>query len=142
MTDQEPLAHVRRPDLPWRTSRMTECGRPTADVKKFIDRAEALELIAKHGKQRAAFLLCMMCLTTCKQYPAWEDDPTRALQREFFGRADPALDDELRALGALVAAHRDEFDDFMTGINDTIDLAARRRQQRRQVHRRADGRPR
>lgn len=129
----EPLSHIRRPDLPWRTSRMTECGRPIADVKKSMDRAEALALVAQHGKQRAAFLLCMTCMTTANQYKTWEEDPVGALAREFFGATDPKLRDELRALGALVDAHRDDFDGFLEGLTTTISLADARRQRMRRA---------
>jgi hypothetical protein len=129
----EPLSHIRRPDLPWRTSRMTECGRPIDDVKKVMERREALALVEKHGKQRAAFLLCMTCTTTARQYRTWEEDPAGALAREFFGATDPKLGAELRALGALVAAHREEFDGFLEGLNTTVDLAAARRERARRT---------
>jgi hypothetical protein len=133
MPDDEPLSHIRRPDLPWRTSRLTECGRPTADVKKFMERQEALALVKKHGIKRAAFLLCMTCMTTANQYRTWEEDPAGALAREFFGATDPKLSEELRALGALVNAHREEFDGFLEGLGSTVDLAAARRQRARRI---------
>lgn len=137
----EVRGHVRRPDLPWRQSRMVECGKMTAEVKKVLSRDEALALIARDGIQRASYGLCMTCLNGARQYPDWAQDPIRALSREFFGVTDPAFQDELRAIAALIGAHREEFDTFMTDINDTVDLAERR-QQRRRLGRRADGRPR
>jgi len=120
-------SHVRRPDLPWRESRMTECGRPTADVADFVSRAEALARIKRDGIQRAAFSLCMTCLNTARNHTEWDEDPVKALAREFYGVADPKLKDELLALGALVGAHREEFDGFLAGIGDTASLAAARR---------------
>lgn len=36
------------------------------------------------------------------------------------------LADELRAITALIDAHRDEFDAYLTGLNDTVKLADRR----------------
>lgn len=126
MPDQ-PISHIRRPNLPWRTSRMGECGRLERDVAKMIDREEALALIKKYGQQRAAFLLCMTCITNCRQYASWEEDPAGALAREFFGAKDPQLGNELTALGLLVTAHREEFDEFLRGVKETVSLDAARR---------------
>ncbi len=132
MPDQ-PLNHIRRPDIPWRKSRKTECGRAVDEFAEGIvlDRAEALALVDKYGKQRAAFLLCMTCMTTASQYPDWNDDPSGALAREFhhYNRwhPDTRLNDELRAIAALVDAHRDEFDGYLEDVAQTTDLAAARR---------------
>lgn len=128
MSNQAPTrGHVRRPDLPWRESRMTECGRPLSDVAEVVSRAEAIARIKRDGMQRASLFLCMTCLSTARNHPEWDSDPVKALAREFFGAADPRLRDELLALGALAAAHREEFDGFLNGIGDTVDLAAVRR---------------
>lgn len=124
---EEPLSHIRRPDLPWREARITECGRGVNDVAEIMSRADALALVDKHGIKRAAFLLCMTCMTTCNQYATWEQSPADALGREFFGVKDPALDDELTAIGLLVAAHRDEFDDYLRGVKAATSLEAARR---------------
>lgn len=130
---QHPVrGHVRRPDLPWRKSTMTECGRSVADVTEAVSRPEALARIKRDGVQRAAMGLCMTCLNTARNHPEWDADPVRALAREFYGATDPRLGDELRALGALVAEHRDEFDGFLRGLTETVSLAdARRARQRR-----------
>jgi hypothetical protein len=131
MPDQ-PLNHIRRPQIPWRSSYVTECGRPVAELKNVISRAEALALIAKHGIKRTAFLLCMTCMTTCDQYPDWHEDPAGALAREFFGAyRDPRLSDELRALEALVAKHREEFDGYLAGLEQATSLDAARRRRAR-----------
>ena len=133
MPDQ-PLKHIRRPQIPWRNSRVTECGRAVAEFRPdvVLDRADALALVTKYGKQRAAFLLCMTCMTTCNQYPDWHEDPAGALAREFYsGRRDPALSDELRALEALVDAHREEFDGLLISLKQTTSLDAARRRRAR-----------
>ncbi len=36
----EPLKHINRPDLPWRESRMTECGRVATDVAAHRDEVD------------------------------------------------------------------------------------------------------
>ena len=43
--------------------------------------------------------------------------------------------DELRAIAALVAAHRDEFDEFIAGLANTTSLDAVRRDRRRRADR-------
>jgi hypothetical protein len=131
MTDQaspKPTRdHIRRPNLPWRVSRITECGRPVSDVASIIDRAEALARIKRDGVQRAVYSLCMTCMNTCRNHPDWDDDPIKALGREYFGATDPRLRYELLALGELVAAHRGEFEDLIRGLADTTSLSAARR---------------
>lgn len=127
----ETRPHIRRPDLPWRPSRFTECGRPVGDVKEFITRDEALAKIKEFGFQRASFLTCMTCLTNTRQYR--EETPVQSLSREFFGATDPALNDELRAIAAIVDAHRDEFDGFLEGLTTAVDLAAARRERARRA---------
>lgn len=42
---------------------------------------------------------------------------------------------ELRAIAALVAAHRDEFDEFIAGLANTTSLDAVRRDRRRRADR-------
>jgi hypothetical protein len=134
MSADEPLKHIRRPALPWRDAPLTECGRPVGDVRAWIDRGEALAMVAKHGIRRAAFMICMTCMTTANQYPEWDDDPRGALAREFLGAArDQELGDHLRAIGLLVAAHRAEFDDLLAGLKNTVSLADARKTKRRRA---------
>jgi hypothetical protein len=45
------------------------------------------------------------------------------------------LTNELHAIAALVAAHRDEFDDFIAGLANTTSLDAARRDRRRRAAR-------
>jgi hypothetical protein len=132
MTAPAPLPrdHIRRPDLPWRQSRITECGRPIDDVNGWVDRPAAVARIHREGVQRAALFLCMTCLNTARNHPEWDENPVKALAREFYGATDPGLHDELLALGALVAAHREEFDGYLKGLTETVSLAAARRARR------------
>jgi hypothetical protein len=129
----EPLSHIVRPALPWRDADRTECGKPTNDVASCISRDDALQQVKREGIQRAAYSLCMTCIDTMKRWPReWADDPVEALGREYYGgRRHPSLEGELRALAALVEAHRDEFDGYLTGLADTVSLAAHRQQRRR-----------
>lgn len=129
---KDPVDHVRRPDLPWRTSRLTECGKPINDVAKWIERDELLKREKEYGKQRTAMLTCMTCWETAARWPPFDVEPMAAVSREVYGgRADPAFTKELRALAALATKYRDEFDEFMQGLDETISLAERRRRARR-----------
>lgn len=130
MTSPLPREHVRRPDLPWRVSALTECGRPVGELAHVIERPALLAKVHRDGIQRAAYTTCMTCLDTVRNRPDWDTDPVRALSREFYSTADPRFADELRAIAALVAAHRDEFDDYMAGLKETTRLDEARRNRR------------
>jgi hypothetical protein len=63
---------------------------------------------------------CMTCLNTARRWGTWEEDPRMALHREIewegYGRRGmrndrgQRLKDELLAVAALIAAHREEFE--------------------------------
>lgn len=128
MTPEEPRAHVRRPDFPWRDGQRTECGKSAIDVASVIDRAELHRRVARDGIQRTAYAVCMTCLDASRRWKDWAGDPVDVMAREFYGgRRDERLRDELRAIAALVEAHRDEFDGYMTGLSETVSLDAARR---------------
>ena len=86
---------------------------------------EARKLIAQLGKQRAALVLCMTCVSTHDRHPAtWDTDPVAVMSRWLhsvayapFSSYSPARD-ELVAIAALVDAHRDEFDGLLAGLRD------------------------
>lgn len=121
------LDHVRRPDLPWRDSHLTECGRDLDDVKQFIERPELLKRLADWGKQRTSLHTCMSCWETAARWPVFDTDPVMAMSREFYGhRADPRFAAELRALAALAEKYKDEFTGYIQGLDDTISLQERR----------------
>jgi hypothetical protein len=135
MTDQ-PLAHLTRRTPPWRDPVKTECGRDLADVARHIERDDAQKLIARHGQQRAAFMLCMTCVNTSDRYADWTVSPSSVVGRDGYstlgGQGMSQMDRELFAIAALVAAHRDEFDAYLTDLDATVSLAERRAQQRKQ----------
>ena len=117
---KEPVDHIMRPQLPWRTvAGVTECGYNSAKVPT-ITRAAYFDRRKELGQQRCAMVTCMTCAQTAERWGSWEDDPRPAMQRELAweyghhswrerGRGD-LLRDELLAIAALIEAHRDEFD--------------------------------
>lgn len=130
MSDQ-PLAHVLRPNFPWRPADRTECGKPIADYALIWTRAELTAHVKEHGKQRTAFMVCMTCADTSSRWKDWAGDPVDVMAREFYGgRRDERLHDELLAVAALIEAHRDEFDEFLAGRKETVDLTGFRNAKR------------
>lgn len=118
---KEPVDHIMRPQLPWRTGAgITECGYnaskvPTITRDAYFARRKEL------GQQRCAMLTCMTCAQTTERWGTWEDDPRPAMQRELeweYGHGyyrvrdgrGALLHDELLAIAALIEAHREEFD--------------------------------
>ena len=120
-----PLSHIARSVLPWRdpADNDTECGKAVSEFAKVITWDEAVALIKKHGRQRAAFLLCMTCAETTHRYGydqptgqvTFDGAPTERLSREF-GKRREQTDRELRAMGELVVRYRGEFDDLLSGL--------------------------
>lgn len=115
---KEPVDHIVRPPLPWRTREgaITECGFDASKVPT-ITRPEFFQRLKDYGQQRTAMTVCMTCSDTSKRHGTWDDDPRQALDREIewecrYRRTDRGLrlKDELSAIAALVEAHRDEFD--------------------------------
>jgi len=115
---KEPVDHILRPQLPWRTGPgITECGY-NAEKVPTLTRAAYFERLKDLGQQRCAMMTCMTCAQTASRWGAWSDDPRPAMQRELewegvrYGRTDRGerLRDELLAIAALIEAHPDEFD--------------------------------
>lgn len=117
---KQPVDHILRPQLPWRTDGgVTECGYDASQVKT-LTRAEYFERLKEYGQQRASLFTCMTCADTARRWGTWEDDPRRALEREVqwecgWSRSDRGqqLRDELVAMASLVAEHRQEFDEHI-----------------------------
>lgn len=117
----EPVDHILRPLLPWRdNAAVTECGFDASKVNT-LTRDEFFRRERDMGKQRASMLTCMTCSQTAHRWGTWDDDPRLALHREIewerggnYYRERTSrgqlLRDELVAVAALIAAHRDEFD--------------------------------
>lgn len=141
---QEPLDHILRPRLPWREDDLTECGRAANDVKTIITADELKARIKRLGQQRTAFTVCMTCAGQVKYSMTWEQHPIGVLDRELkrVGTFTPTpgypvalkverVTAELRAIAALIDAHRGEFDGYLSGLGDTVDLAGARRRRAR-----------
>lgn len=123
---REELEHVRRPNLPWRTFDLTECGLDTD--RPVISRAELAAKWKAQGQQRAALTTCMTCLDTARRWPSWDEDPVRCLGRETYGGRrghEDVFRAELRAIELLVEAYRDEFDQAVRDINAAPTLEAK-----------------
>lgn len=134
------IDHVARPQLPWRTIELTECGLPV-EPHPVITRDSYLARLRQWGQSRTRFTVCRTCAVTAANYKTWDEDPVNALQREahrhgFFAQLGDGGRDlfgrELRALAALYEAHREEFDDYVTGLDETVSLDAARQNKRRE----------
>lgn len=125
---KEPVDHILRPQLPWRSpadAAITECGYDASKVKT-LTREEFFQREKEFGKQRMAMLTCMTCSDTARRWGRWGDDPRLALQREiewergqhYYARSredrGERLKDELIAVAALIEAHREEFEATIT----------------------------
>lgn len=114
---KEPVDHILRPQLPWRTDGgITECGM-NAESVRTLSREAFFERLKDFGQQRTAILTCMTCSNTATRWGTWADDPRRAMDREIqwetaWRRSEHGqrLRDELLAVALLIEAHRDEFD--------------------------------
>lgn len=118
---KEPVDHILRPTLPWRSpdeGAMTECGYDATKVKT-LTRAEYFQRLKDLGQRRSAMVTCLTCSDTCRRHGDWNDDPRLALQREitwekpgYYSRREQRgqrLKDELLAIALLIEAHREEF---------------------------------
>lgn len=155
MTEPEkvgPVDHITRAVLPWRTEpEWTECGKPVTNLAgRLLTRAEAAARIKAIGKQRAAFSLCMTCVFTSdrqRNLYGHTEDPVGVVARATGAvrhaappwngrevtkdwRERERLTAEFEAIAALIAAHREEFDGYLAGREQTVSLADRRRQRR------------
>jgi hypothetical protein len=134
MTDQ--LHHVQRPVPPWREITLTECGLDLAG-RPAMSRDEFLTLVQRLGHQRASMQTCMTCWSTVRRWPEWEVDPVKSIGREVSTHQNiaregnhPSFRDELYAIAALIAAHRDEFDGYLDGLSQSTSLDAARKRRR------------
>lgn len=133
-----PLEHVERVTPPWRLQHVTECGLPV-EGHPVISRAGFVAKVKAQGKQRAAMTTCMTCWDSAGRNEPWDESPVESLIRECerhrwagrSGQRDPdQFRRELLAIAALIEAHRDEFDDMVAGLGDTVRLSDRRAQRR------------
>lgn len=117
---KEPVDHILRPQLPWRTDAgITECGFDASKVPT-LTREQFAARLKDMGQQRTAMLTCMTCADTARRWGTWEDDPRQALSREIqwenpygYRRSNDRgwrLHDELWAMASIVSEHRAAFD--------------------------------
>jgi len=127
---KEPLTHIRRPNLPWRDDELTECGKPIGDIKgSVLNRESAAVQLRRLGQQRFAMFHCMTCWNTARYNHGWDRSPSHVMAREVqrggrftMNEVNQRMDAELRAIAALIEAHREEFDGFLAGLEETTDL--------------------
>jgi hypothetical protein len=126
---KEPVDHIVRPQLPWRSAAtaITECGYDASKVKA-LSRDEFFRREKDFGKQRSAMLTCMTCRDTALRWSRWQDDPRLGMQREiewerggsYYSRGHDdrgcLLRDELNVIALLIETHRDEFDAMLAEI--------------------------
>lgn len=147
---KEPVDHVLRPRLPWRSGdgAITECGYDAAKVKA-ITRDELLARLRDMGRQRTAILTCMTCVETSTRWSSWEHDPREAIEREIQwekrGRwssedRGKRLRFELLAVAALIEAHRSEFDEHLARLEGVEAWQATKAEHQNDKRRRARGR--
>lgn len=133
----EPLHHIERSRLPWHDERKTECGLDPSTMPTWT-RDEAIAQSRKLGRQRFSLFCCMTCAHTVERHATWDQDPASCLVRfaerntlrrwgGYTENEDAArFAAELRAIAALIEAHRDEFDETVAGLLDTTSLDAAR----------------
>lgn len=145
-TPDEPLHHIERPSLPWRPETKTGCGLDVAAVPTWT-RDEARAAARKLGRQRFSLFACMTCTTVFGNSPEWDSDPAGCLARicsrytnnsyyrepAFAQQQREQLAAELRAIAALIDAHRDEFDETVAGLSQAPSLDQKRRARQRRL---------
>lgn len=118
----EPLTHISRTPLPWRDPGKTVCGHPIAQYPDHlvVNLADARAMQKRLGKQRFALAICMTCAHNVGHWASWDENPFGRMQREVtgggFGKREPELEAELRAIATLIAARRDEFDGLVAAF--------------------------
>ena len=105
---KQSIVHVLRAPLPWRPSRLTECGLLS---EKVIAKAELLFEIKDDA-------ICK----TCWERSRYRYRPTETpLEREIAWsrtnrQKDRSIDFELKAIGELVEQHREDFDRMVAAL--------------------------
>lgn len=136
MTAKTRLDHMRRELLPWRLEDpgLTECGL-RADECSALSRKDMVAKVDREGQQRAALSSCMTCWSTAKinQREAGMSGLLFTVQRELNRVAWKDGDErklvvyEFKAMIALVANHRDEFDQMIRDLEEVVPISQARR---------------
>lgn len=136
--DFGPVQHVLRAAPPWRRHPvLTECGNKIREPERLITREQLAARVRKLGQKRAAYSTCITCWEAAKDHRGWDVDPASVIARDVRYRNrwgyedDDPMNREFRALAALVEAHLEEWDELVTGLDQTVSLDARRREARR-----------
>lgn len=132
-----PLTHIARTALPWRDDALsrTICGHPVSQYAegRVVNLKDARGDVRRLGRQRFALLYCMTCASWANRWAEWDADPVARMEREItggaFGKREPIVVHELRAIAALIAAHEDEFREFVQAFasGEVISLADHKR---------------
>lgn len=133
---KEPLDHIERPLLPWRTGPiLTECGITAVHVRA-VTRSDFKRRLKEWGKARTAMTTCMTCYETASRWVDWNENPLQAMAREIHWEGHwtrdrgKQLHDELRSIAMLIDAHKDEFAELIRKVQGVADLSAVRRKRR------------
>lgn len=133
----EPLTHIARTGLPWRDATKTVCGHPINQYADglVVNLADAQAMQCRLGQQRFALAICMTCANHVGNWAEWDNDPRVRMAREVtggdFGKFDPVIVHELRAMAMLIERHRDEFDDAVAAFASGDVVTMRELRQRR-----------
>lgn len=131
----EPLTHIARTSPPWRDASKTVCGRLISQYADglVVNLADARAMQRRLGKQRFALAICMTCAHNVGNWAEWDDSPVRRMEREVtggaFGRREPVIEHELRAIAALIDRHGDEFNELVESFasGDVVTMSDLRR---------------
>ncbi len=122
----ELLDHVSRISPSWATTLpLTECGRRIDDTGSTITFDEMAEKFKRQGKQRAGMSSCMTCINRVS-YGQEEGDDIVSRVSAYLTRTHRVWGEiahELEAIDALVAAHRDEYDDLVASVRTVTRIA-------------------
>jgi hypothetical protein len=112
-------SHAFRAHLPWRSERLTECGRPataaTVEYAELVKLAEPFKVVLPRGQitYRDGMPCCGVCICQGEVHSrTFADDPIDAIERELLRDRTPngPLALELAAAALLIAEHWTDFD--------------------------------
>lgn len=125
MSEKERKDHIKRENVPWRTDddALTECGLDVQDCRALTPQ-QMREKVAEQGEVRASLSSCMTCWQNRRvdRGQLLRDTVLRMLNRSWHGDDGVRVERELRALGLLVAAHREEFETTLLDMNEAVDI--------------------
>lgn len=129
---KEPVDHIERPTLPWRTGQtLTECGLGAVHVRTMT-RTDYSRRLKEWGQQRTAITTCVTCYNTARRHGTWEEDPRQAVEREIAWEGNgrwshnergTQFRDELKAIAILIERHKDEFTELCAGLAGTVAIS-------------------